>query len=127
VSWGGLGTDNLLGGTGNDFVHGYRGSDNIVGDEGTDVLIDGGNREAWEDTLSGGPGNDFVDSINDPAFGDVVTCGSGFDRVFVDSKDMVAVDCEKVAVGPAAAKALEKASKAELEAFSKGLPPPPKR
>jgi Ca2+-binding RTX toxin-like protein len=122
---GGLGTDSLLGGTGNDNVDGYRGSDNIVGGEGTDLLIDGGYREAWKDTLSGGPGNDFVGSINDPAFGDMVTCGSGFDQVIADSKDVVAADCEKVAVGRAAGKALEKANKAELDAFFEGLPPQP--
>ena len=27
---------------------------------------------------------------------DIVTCGSGFDRVLADTKDVVAPDCEKV-------------------------------
>jgi hypothetical protein len=38
---------------------------------------------------------------------------------------VVAADCEKVAVGPAAAKALQKANKAELEVFEEDLPPRP--
>jgi hypothetical protein len=33
---------------------------------------------------------------NDPAGKDVVTCGGGSDRVFADSKDVLAPDCEKV-------------------------------
>jgi Ca2+-binding RTX toxin-like protein len=123
---GGFGTDSLLGGTGNDLVDGYRGPDNIVGDEGTDLLIDGGPHEAYKDHLSGGPGNDVFDVENRPPFGDRVTCGSGFDRVAADSKDVVAADCEKVAVGPAATKALFKEiPKAEKQAFNQGLPPQP--
>jgi hypothetical protein len=38
---------------------------------------------------------------------------------------MVASDCEEVAVGRAATKALRKANKEELEAFNIGLPPAP--
>ena len=126
VVLGGLGTDSLLGGTGNDLLDGYRGPDNIVGEEGGDLLIDGGNREASKDTLSGGPGGDVFDVVNKPSFGDVVTCGSGFDQVAADRQDVVASDCEKVAVGPAASKALLKAiPKAEEEAFVEGLPPRP--
>jgi hypothetical protein len=63
----------------------------------------GGWREAPKDNLSGGPGNDWVLTFNDPAFGDVVTCGSGFDRVAADRKDVVADDCEEVAIGKAEA------------------------
>jgi hypothetical protein len=66
------------------------------------------------------------DVVNKPSFGDVVTCGSGFDRVAADREDMIAADCEKVAIGPAASKALFKAiPKAEEEAFLEGLPPLP--
>jgi Ca2+-binding RTX toxin-like protein len=123
---GGLGSDSVIGGPGNDLVDGYRGSDNIVGEEGNDLLIDGGGAEAYKDTLSGGPGDDVFIVDNKPPFGDVVTCGSGFDRVAADKKDVVAADCEKVAVGPAATKALLKEiPKAEKEAFNEGLPPQP--
>jgi hypothetical protein len=37
----------------------------------------------------------------------VVTCGDGFDRVLADRADVVAPDCERVAVGLAAAKELD--------------------
>jgi len=39
---------------------------------------------------------------NGPPTRDIVTCGSGFDRVAADTKDVVASDCERVAVGAAA-------------------------
>jgi Ca2+-binding RTX toxin-like protein len=125
VVLGGLGTDSLLGGTGNDLVNGSPGSDNVVGDEGTDYLTEPNFREAYKDTYSGGPGDDVFDVENRPPFADVVTCGSGFDRVAADREDMIAADCEKVAVGPAATKALFKAIQAEIEAFEEGLPPLP--
>ena len=44
--------------------------------------------------------------FNNPAKRDVVTCGGGFDRVLADTEDVVAPDCEKVAVGPAAVREL---------------------
>jgi hypothetical protein len=37
----------------------------------------------------------------------VVTCGDGIDRVLADRADVVAPDCERVAVGLAAAKELD--------------------
>ena len=48
------------------------------------------------DTLSAGDGNDVVGVFDSPAVKDLVTCGSGFDVVYVDSKDVVARDCERV-------------------------------
>jgi hypothetical protein len=69
-------------------------------------LGDGEGRGGATDTLIGGVGNDVIDPINKPAKRDVVTCGGGFDRVLADTEDVVAPDCEKVAVGPAAAKEL---------------------
>jgi hypothetical protein len=75
---------------------------------GNDLLIDGPliTDETWnieevlpeksKDTLSSNSGNDWIDAKNEPAFGDKVTCGEGFDRVLADSKDEVADDCEKV-------------------------------
>ena len=36
---------------------------------------------------------------NRPAGKDVVTCGSGFDRVFADRDDLLAPDCERVFIG----------------------------
>jgi Ca2+-binding RTX toxin-like protein len=121
----GRGSDSVLGGSGNDFVTGDNGSHNIVGEEGMD-LVDGGrgsDREeggdgpallvggpfgdtSKDDTLSSGDGDDafFVD--NGPATRDKVSCGSGFDRVAADTKDVVAPDCEQVRRGPTAGEKL---------------------
>ncbi len=104
---GGEGSDNLTGNSGNDFVDGGLGADNIVGGEGNDYLIDGEFVGGATDILTGGDGNDVIDPFNRPAKRDVVTCGGGFDRVLADRADVVAPDCEKVAVGLAAAEALD--------------------
>ncbi len=93
------GEKNLAGGSGNDIVAGGKGSDNLVGGGGNDYLPDGEFANAVKDTIYGGGGNDVIDPINKPAVKDVVACGSSFDRVLVDRKDVVAPDCEKVFVG----------------------------
>ncbi len=100
------GDKNLAGGSNNDVVIGGRGSDNILGQEGNDLLVGGPFTEPSEDNVSGGSGNDVLDTINRPPFGDTVVCGRGFDRVLADRKDEVAPDCEKVAVGLAAVQQL---------------------
>ncbi len=104
---GGLGSDNLVGSSGNDFVDGGFGADNLTGGDGTDLLFDGEFRGGATDTLSGGDGNDVLGPFNKPAHKDVITCGSGFDRVLADAEDVVAPDCEKVAVGSAAVRELD--------------------
>jgi hypothetical protein len=48
-----------------------------------------------------------LDPFNKPANRDLLTCGRGFDRVLADTEDVVAPDCEKVAVGLAAARELD--------------------
>jgi Ca2+-binding RTX toxin-like protein len=116
------GDSNLVGGSGNDRVAGGLGSDNIEGAEGNDILIDGTLREFSEDNLSGGAGNDVIPAINSPAFGDLVTCGSGFDRVLADRKDIVASDCERVFVGLSAEGAFFQSIPLS---FFQGLPPIP--
>jgi Ca2+-binding RTX toxin-like protein len=98
------GEKKLVGGSGNEVLYGGRGSDIILGNEGNDLLIGndflsgkvGEYSHPVKDTLSGGEGNDVFAVDNDPAGKDVVTCGGGFDRVFADSKDVLAPDCEKV-------------------------------
>src|SRR5919107_1480274 len=120
------GADNVLGGSGNDFVTGDRGSDSLVGEEGMDLvdggpgpdrvgggdgpdlLIDGPFEETSRDTLSSGDGNDALFVDNRPATRDIVTCGSGFDRVVADERDLVASDCEQVRRGPNAGPSLER-------------------
>ena len=92
------GDKNLVGGPGNDFVVGGKGSDNMVGEDGNDYLFECCLREFSKDTLSGGSGNDVIDVSHKPAVQDVVTCGSGFDRVLSDRTDRIAPDCEKVVV-----------------------------
>jgi Ca2+-binding RTX toxin-like protein len=92
------GDKNLLGGPGNDFVWAGKGSDNVVGGEGNDLLSDDGVREFSQDRFSGGPGDDVIDVLHFRSARDRVVCGSGFDRVAANSKDIVAPDCEKVVV-----------------------------
>jgi Ca2+-binding RTX toxin-like protein len=89
----------LLGGPGNDIVFGSRGSDKVVGEEGNDLLADGPDRDVALDIVSGEAGTDviLVASLRlRAAAPDIVTCGSGFDRVHADTKDVVAPDCEEV-------------------------------
>jgi Ca2+-binding RTX toxin-like protein len=83
-------------------MDGDRGSDHIMGQGGGDLIAQGPGREGARDTLSGGDGNDVILVDNGPPTRDMVTCGSGFDRVAADAKDVVAPDCERVAVGAAA-------------------------
>jgi hypothetical protein len=56
-----------------------------------------------------------------------VTCGDGFDSVFADSKDVVALDCEEVAVGRAAVEefAVELEESGFFERFFGSLAPFP--
>jgi Ca2+-binding RTX toxin-like protein len=92
------GGKNLLGGPGNDFIWAGKGSDNVAGGEGNDLLPDDGVREFSEDRFSGGPGDDVIDVLHYRSARDRVVCGSGFDRVAANKKDVVAPDCEKVVV-----------------------------
>ena len=105
---GGKGSDNLLGNSGNDFADGGSGSDNISSGDGKDFLLDGERRGGASDILTGGDGNDVLDPFNKPAKRDWISCGGGFDRVLADTEDFVAPDCEKVAVGVAAAQKLNR-------------------
>jgi Ca2+-binding RTX toxin-like protein len=92
------GDKNLVGGPGNDLLWTGKGSDSVVGGEGNDYLSDDGGREFSKDILSGGPGNDVIDVMHYRSASDRVVCGSGFDRVAANRKDIVAPDCEKVVV-----------------------------
>jgi hypothetical protein len=73
-----------------------------------------------KDILSGGAGNDVIIVFNKPAGEDVVTCGSGLDRVWADRDDLIAPDCERVFIGLAS----EEAFFASIpESFFPGLHP----
>ena len=91
------GDKNMVGGRGNDVLLGGVGSDNILGEEGNDLVADGPDGDLATDKLSAGEGNDVVEVFTDPPSKDLVSCGSGFDRVFANRKDVVAPDCERVA------------------------------
>ena len=92
------GNKNLVGGSDNDVVYTGLGSDKAVGGTGNDLLVEEKTRGLSTDTYSGDPGNDVFLVNNKPANKDIVACGSGFDRVLVDSKDVVASDCEQVSM-----------------------------
>jgi Ca2+-binding RTX toxin-like protein len=96
------GDKKLAAGSGNDVVAGGNGSDNVVGEAGNDLMADGEvEHDQSKDILSGGAGNDAIIVVNSPAFEDIVTCGSGFDRLIADRRDVVAPDCERVFIGVA--------------------------
>ena len=93
------GHKDLFGGPGNDLVIGGWDSDTVVGEDGNDLLFDGPDRDVALDKLSGGAGTDVIGVASlrlKATAADIVTCGSGFDRVVADTKDVVAPDCEKV-------------------------------
>ena len=110
---GGDGSDNALGGSGNDYVFGangsdsltgeegkdylvgWRGPDRLVGGEGTDVLWEYPFGETSKDTYSAGDGDDVLSVNNRRPSRDIVSCGSGFDRVLADRIDVVSDDCER--------------------------------
>jgi Ca2+-binding RTX toxin-like protein len=124
------GDKNLAGGPGNDGVIAGRGSDNASGGEGNDLMIDGDPREFSHDNFSGDAGNDVLLVNHFPPFEDVASCGSGFDRVLADRKDVVAPDCEKVVIVNATTRAEffeqeEAFFEAIPESFFRGLAPPP--
>jgi Ca2+-binding RTX toxin-like protein len=127
----GGGDKNLLGGPGNDIVLGGWGSDKVVGGEGNDLLADGRPRDVALDIVSGEAGTDviFVASLRLKASAeDIVTCGSGFDRVLADTKDVVAPDCEKVVLfrGGSASEYFDQADEFAAEvppSFWEGLQP----
>jgi Ca2+-binding RTX toxin-like protein len=115
------GEKNLAGGRGNDVIGGGNGSDNVVGGAGNDLMSDGTvEHDHAQDILSGGAGNDVIVTANSPAFGDIVTCGSGFDRVLADRKDVVAPDCERVVIGLAS---FEEFFNSIPQSFFEGLQP----
>ena len=115
------GDKNLVGGRGNDVMGGGNGSDNVVGEAGNDLMADGEvEHDHSEDTLSGGAGNDAIIVVNSPAFEDIVTCGSGFDRLIADRKDVVAPDCERVFIGVAS---FDTFFNSIPQSFFEGLPP----
>lgn len=96
---GGDGNDKLHGGDGNDTQNGGAGDDTIYAGFGADVSNGGdGNDRLWGlarrdvrasgvDTLDGGAGDDTFRTRDGEA--DLITCGDGKDRAFLDRKDVI--------------------------------------
>ena len=61
-----------------------------------DLVGDGEEHRGATDVLYGGGGGDFMLPRNEPGGRDVVSCGSGRDRVFADRKDEISGDGERV-------------------------------
>jgi Ca2+-binding RTX toxin-like protein len=100
----GGGPKNLDGGSGNDFVGGGNGTDNVIGGDGIDYVADGDFvKDTSVDNVSAGAGNDGVQVVNATPTKDTVSCGSGFDRVAADRKDVIAPNCERVFFGSSTA------------------------
>jgi len=88
--------DKMLGGNGPDRMAGNRGDDALYGGNGNDV-VDGG---SGDDLIQGGYGNDALytglgdDQVNaQDGQRDIITCGSGNDLIYIDSKLDVLRDC----------------------------------
>ena len=79
----------LRGGAGNDTIHAHKGAGVIDGEGGKDHLFPGGG----EDVARGGGGKDVIKAADGQP--DVVDCGPGHDKAFVDHKDRVK-RCERV-------------------------------
>ncbi|HEY6961796.1 MAG TPA: hypothetical protein VI408_07915 [Gaiellaceae bacterium] len=86
---GGGGNDVIVGRAGNDTILGGAGNDRLFGGRGNDV-IDGG---SGSDRIYGGPGSDTIRAVDNHK--DIVVCGPGRDRAFVDRVDVVS-GCEAV-------------------------------
>ena len=115
------GNKTLVGGPGNDVIATGLDSSNSVGGAGNDFLFEEKTRGLSTDTYSGDPDNDVFLVNNKPTNKDIVVCGSGFDRVLVDSKDVVASDCEQVSRNLSDQEFFETVP----QSFFEGLEPPP--
>ena len=103
------GADLLDGGVGDDRLLGGKASDNLDGGADNDVLNGGADRDFLDgaggrDEIFGAGGNDHIVSstagslLSHDGVGDLVRCGSGFDRVAADRRDRLH-GCERVTFG----------------------------
>ena len=99
------GDDCLLGGSGDDTLEGTLGNDKLAGGANDDTLLGGDDNDtidgnAGYDTIDGGNGDDDIDTFGDGA-SDWITCGPGYDTVYVDWFDNWSSDCENVNIDQA--------------------------
>jgi Ca2+-binding RTX toxin-like protein len=91
--FGGPGDDVQNGGGGDDVIRSGLGVDFADGGEGNDVLRAGAPRDVRPphdqvgDTVVGGAGNDRFYTRDGEV--DRITCGPGFDRAFIDGRDVI--------------------------------------
>jgi Ca2+-binding RTX toxin-like protein len=110
--------------TGNDVFYGGSGNDDILAVEAPFSQPDLQEPDVAKiDHLSAGAGNDAVWVLNwSPVGKDVLSCGSGFDRVLADGTDVIAPDCERVFFGRSN---IDAYFRSFPQSFWEGLPPPP--
>ena len=95
---GGAGNDRIAGTPGADVVYGRGGNDSLSGGRGNDVLLGGPGADLLDggaglDRLYGGSGNDILKARDGQR--DVVDCGPGRDRAYIDRRDRVS-GCETI-------------------------------
>ncbi len=91
---GGPGNDSITGGPGTDSISSGAGNDTISSGEGTDQIFDG----SGADTIATGAGDDEIDASFDDGSADVMSGGSGTDRVtFTERLTPIAVSLDDVA------------------------------
>lgn len=100
-----IGNDHIDGEDGDDYAEGGSGADVLNGGPGNDMLVEGPDGDQAPDNIVAGDGADEVSAAGVPASKDTISCGPGTDFVQADSLDEVASDCETVDVfdpdGPA--------------------------
>jgi hypothetical protein len=83
---GGEGKDDLNGNDGNDTIDGGGGADSIVGNAGNDTIIGG---PGIESSISGGTGNDTIDTRDHERENGGVACDEGNDTLIQDRGDAI--------------------------------------
>lgn len=86
---GGRKADTLKARAGDDRLIGKRGRDFLLGGKGGDILNGG----LGFDELRAGRGNDIIYARDSTA--DLITCGAGFDVVYVDAIESGVFGCEE--------------------------------
>ena len=96
------GKDKLFGKGGADCLFGGRGADRLFGGPSRDTLAGGDGRDILKggkgkDKYGGGKGNDHILAAD--GVGEKINCGKGFDRVTIDTSDVVK-HCEVLTIKP---------------------------
>lgn len=86
-------TSGVVGSPGPDVIIGDARANSLSGSGGADVIDGGGGDDAIDATVQDAQASDGPDTV---------TCGAGNDSVVADENDKVAVDCERIRVGPSA-------------------------